>query len=504
MLAHTLDIGGSTEAGRCPSAERPGLAMPDEEDRGVPARRIGLEQEFFLVDQTGALCDRADLFLRRCREVADAAGPDPRSFKAECVKSLVEIATPPSCDLSTLADHYLSTLGLALEVGSELGLALYPLGTYPLAIRPEVRDEPGYWVQARTIGPDRFLHAGRCAGTHLHLELPAGTVWPDVKASLGAPVPQQRELLGLYNLATALDPALVALTRACPFYEGRTGGYAARTVHYRGMMGLPGLYTNLQEVGALSAYATRVEDLIAQQSERYRVWFAAMDAMGVDSRLFASTSGNLHRASWNPIRLNYHGTVEIRSMDANVPGVILAVCALVCGAVDRIRRERLTVRPSRQVRTLELDGDTLLVPPFSYVSGELLGAAVTDGVSDARIETYLDSFVGFARPHVEEPDLLQALGCAGSGYKTTECEILRSFPSFEATVSREQGLRLVQRSCRQLREQVLSLRRRHHRARYDGGYERRVPEVRQRPILALEKPRVVPREGRDFRDGGER
>jgi putative flavoprotein involved in K+ transport len=29
------------------------------------------------------------------------------------------------------------------------------------------------------------LHAGRCAGTHLHLELPAGTVWPDMKTALG-------------------------------------------------------------------------------------------------------------------------------------------------------------------------------------------------------------------------------------------------------------------------------------------------------------------------------
>ena len=503
MFAHMLDIGGSTEADHGPSVERPGFAISAEKSRGVPVRRIGLEQEFFLVDWTGALCDRADLFLRRCREVAGAAGLDRRSFGAECVKSLVEITTPPSCDLMTLADDYLSNLGLALEVGSELGLELYPLGTYPLAIRPEVRDDSGSRVQARTIGPDRFLHAGRCAGTHLHLELPAGTVWPDLKASLGASVPQQQELLDLYNLATALDPALAALTRACPFYEGRTGGYAARTVHYRGMLGLPGLYTNLQEVGALSAYATQVEDLIAQQRERYRVWFAAMDAMGVDGRLFASTSGNLHRASWNPIRLNYHGTVEIRSMDANLPEVVLAVCALICGAVDRVRRERLTVRPSRQVRTLELDGDALLVPPFSYLSGELLSAAVTDGVLDERIKTYLDSFVSFARSHVEEPDLLRALECAGSGYKTTEGEVLRSLPSFEATISREQGLGLVQQSCRQLREQVLSLRRRHHGARHDGGYEGRVPEVRQRPILILEKPMVVLEECTDLSDGGE-
>jgi carboxylate-amine ligase len=73
---------------------------------------------------------------------------------------LVEITTPPSSGFEDLARNYLSNLSLALEVGAELGLRLYPLGTYPLPIRSEVRDDPGYRVQASTIGHDRFLHAG--------------------------------------------------------------------------------------------------------------------------------------------------------------------------------------------------------------------------------------------------------------------------------------------------------------------------------------------------------
>jgi hypothetical protein len=470
-LASKPDSDDSTRANRRSLDLRPEVDIPADGGTGVPVRRIGLEQEFFLVDRTGELCDLADLYLRECWEAAEAEGLDPRCFKTECVRSLVEITTPPSSGFEDLARNYLSNLSLALEVGAELGLRLYPLGTYPLPIRSEVRDDPGYRVQARTIGHDRFLHAGRCAGAHLHLELPAGTVWPDIKTALDAPGAAQEELLNLYNLATALDPMLVALTRACPFYEGRASGFAARTVYYRGMLGLEGLYADLQEVGALSAYATRVEDLIDRQGERYGAWFAAMDVAGVDRRLFASAGGNLHRASWNPVRLNYHGTVEIRSMDANFPEVILAVGALVCGAADRLRHERLRVRPSRQVRTFELDGDELLVPDFSYLSGELLDAAVTNGVSDQRIEAYLDSFVGFARAYVEEPDLVKAIRGSGGGYNTTEAGILSSLPPLEATVSREQGLWLVQRSCRRLREQVSSLRRGHHRARQDGGHE---------------------------------
>ena len=449
-------------AGRYVLAEGSEHAVPADGDTGVPVRRIGLEQEYFLVDRTGEISGLAEYFLRRCWEAAELEGLDPRCFKPECVKNLLEVTTPPSASFEELARNHLRYLRFAIEAGSKIGLELYPLGTYPLPIKPEVRDDPSYDVQARTLGHARFLHAGRSAGTHLHLELPAGTVWPDAKTALGAPLAAKEELLNLYNLATALDPALVALTRACPFYEGQAVDFAARTVYYRGMLGSDGLYANLQEVGALSTYATDVEHFVALQENRYVAWFAAMDSAGVDRRLFASTSANLHRASWNPIRLSPYGTVEIRSMDANFPRVVLAVCALVCAAADRIRHEQLRVRSSWQVRTLEVDGDRLLVPQFSYLNGELLEAAVTRGVLDDRIETYLDSLVAFASAYIAQPELLAALGYSGRGYKSTEVDVLRTLPPVEDVVSHEQGLRFVRRSCRRLREQAYSLRHRRH------------------------------------------
>jgi len=460
MLANAPDVDGYTRTNRPLPEERSKGDVADVGSVGLPVRRVGLEQEFFLVDRGGTLSDLADPFLRRCRDAAQTEGLDPRCFKAECAKGLVEIVTPPSPRLADLIEDYLNSLGLALRVASDLGLALYPLGTYPLPISPVLREDPGYRVKARTIGHERFSHAGRCAGSHLHLELPAGTVWPDVKAAIDAPLAAQEELLGLYNLATALDPALVAITRACPFYEGRVGGFAARTVHYRGILGFDGLYADLGEVGSLSAYAGRVEDLVDQQSARYRAWFAAMDLAGVERRLFAQAGGNLHRASWNPVRLSRHGTVEIRSMDANFPEMVLAVCALISGAAERIRHERLEVRPSRRVLTLESDGDLVLVPIFSYLNGELLSAAVTRGVLDRRVEAYVDSVMRFASPYLESPDLVEPLGTAGS-YRTTESEILASFADRGISLTRDQGLSLVREACRRMDEQVTSLRRKY-------------------------------------------
>jgi carboxylate-amine ligase len=312
-----------------------------------------------------------------------------------------------------------------------------------------------------------------------------------VKAELDAPLAAQRELLGLYNLATALDPALVALTRACPFYERRLDGFAARTAHYRGILGFDGVYAGLPEVGGLSAYASRVEDLVDQQRARY----AAMDVAGVERRLFARAGGNLNSASWNPVRLSHHGTVEIRTMDANFPEMVLAVCSLISGAAERVRRKRLEVRPVRGVLALEPDGGLLHVPAFSYLNGELLAAAVTRGVQDPRVEAYLDSIVKFASPYLKRPDIVEVLVSSG-GYKTTEAEVLETFLTPEVSLTREEGLSLVREACLRLKEQVSSLGQ-----RYGATLPRDERDPKATRVIHLRYSPTIPAEGAHVKCG---
>jgi len=52
-------------------------------DMTIVERRKGLEQEFFLVDEAGVLSERADEFLQRCQEVAEAEGRSPSYFAPE-------------------------------------------------------------------------------------------------------------------------------------------------------------------------------------------------------------------------------------------------------------------------------------------------------------------------------------------------------------------------------------------------------------------------------------
>jgi hypothetical protein len=146
------------------------------------------------------------------------------------------------------------------------------------------------------------------------------------------------------------------------------------------------------------------------------------------------------------------------------------------------------VRPGRGVLVLEPDGDLLRVPTFSYLNGELLRAAVTGGLSDRRVEAYVDSIVRFASPYLESPELVEPLGTSGN-YNNTEDEILASIPHRGASLRRDQGLSLVREACGRIEDQVSSLRRRYEEvppeAQHDPGVAR-VVYIRETSIMPAE------------------
>jgi gamma-glutamyl:cysteine ligase YbdK (ATP-grasp superfamily) len=419
-------------------------------------RRAGLEQEFFLVENSGHPSERADEFLERCRKATGEESGGPACFAPEFVLGLVEVNTPPVYTLCDLEQGYAQNLRLALRTARSLGLRLYPLGTYPLPLEPTVRDGLDYRVQVSTVGPERFVDAGRCAGTHLHLELQAGTVDEGAGISATASTAAREEVLNIYNLATALDPALVALTRSCPYFEGRKTGLAARTVHYRGsaIYGWEGVYTDLPQVGALLPYADDAEHLIRQQFDRYKAWLTAMDQAGVKRRLFAEAGGDLLRPAWNPVRLNRQGTLELRGMDSNYPEVTLTAAAMILGAAERIRRDGLEVLPDDGVRAFEVTGDVLRVPDFGRLDRELLYAAVTGGVGDEIVAAYVDSILAFAGVEDERLAMLFRHRRNTGIYPTTEAGILEDH---DGHLSEDEGLRLVLEACDELEAQVSHL-----------------------------------------------
>ncbi len=411
------------------------------------------------MDAGGVLSDRADEFLARYRAEARATGRDPEAFGSKCAPCMVEMEVPPAYSLAELSRGYLDRVELALRTGLELGLRLYPLATYPLDLKTRIRDQVDYRIQAHTVGPRRFAYAGRCTGAHLHLEVAPGTIDPESGVSCAATEEAQEELLNLYNLATALDAAIIALTRSCPYHAGKADGLAKRTALYRGDRDLAphGLYAWFEEVGGLRPYAGSGEELAKLQFSRYRAWLGAMDRAGVERQLFFETGGGLlSGSSWNPVRLNPQGTVELRGLDSNYPEKILAVVALVSDAAERVRRERLAVLPHENARAFEVVGETLLVPGFEYLNGELFRAAMTTGTESEKIVSYLDSVLEFAS--ADEETGFEGLKADGR-YRTTEAAILRSFPpEASGRLSEEKGLELVREACDEVEKQVAALR----------------------------------------------
>jgi carboxylate-amine ligase len=336
---------------------------------------------------------------------------------------------------------------------------------------PVMRDQPNYHIQARTVGYERFLHAGKCTGTHLHLEVPPGVIDTRVAVSYNSTATEREELLNIYNLATALDSALISLARACPFYEGLAIGLASHTIRYRGSetFGWEGVYTHLQPVGGLMPYADCVESLVEQQFSRYYAWLQAMDKAGIERHRFWEAGGSLLKSAWNPVRLNRLGTVEIRCIDSNYPSIILAVISLVCHAAHRVRRDQLTVRPAKGLHTFELSGDRLWVPDFEYLNGDLLYAAATVGVKHPRVKAYVDSILQFAiGDGGEGAKYLTKLRSELDNYQTIEAEILQEFTPATAQLSTEEGLRLVRECCDKLEAQVSWLDGEHPLAMLDA------------------------------------
>ena len=116
-------------------------------------RRAGLEQEFFLVEESGRPSERGDEFLRSCQAMTEESGT-AACFAPEFVLGLVEVNTPPLYTLFDLEREYARNLELAVRAARTLGLRLYPLGTYPLPLEPPAKG----W----TTG-SRAASAGNCS-----------------------------------------------------------------------------------------------------------------------------------------------------------------------------------------------------------------------------------------------------------------------------------------------------------------------------------------------------
>jgi carboxylate-amine ligase len=170
----------------------------------VAVRTVGVEEEFLLVDPaTGR--PRAVGHAVLATSAAEDAEDD---LAAELHREQLETGTKPCHTLDELSAELRSARATAAAAAGDVGVALAPLATSPLAVEPTVSPSRRYEEMARRFG--RTVSEQLTCGCHVHVAIDS--------AEEGVAV--------LDRIRPWLAP-LAALSTNSPFWLGADSGYAS-------------------------------------------------------------------------------------------------------------------------------------------------------------------------------------------------------------------------------------------------------------------------------------
>jgi glutamate---cysteine ligase / carboxylate-amine ligase len=170
----------------------------------VAVRTVGVEEEFLLVDPaTGR--PRAVGHAVLATSAAENAEDD---LAAELHREQLETGTKPCHTLDELSAELRSARATAAAAAGDVGVALAPLATSPLAVEPTVSPSSRYEEMARRFG--RTVSEQLTCGCHVHVAIDS--------AEEGVAV--------LDRIRPWLAP-LAALSTNSPFWLGEDSGYAS-------------------------------------------------------------------------------------------------------------------------------------------------------------------------------------------------------------------------------------------------------------------------------------
>ena len=378
------------------------------------------------MDSNGKIMDGADILLAQ-------SSRDKRSaLKKECAGNMLEIASSPHERIPKAMGSLLSDLEYALDIAQKKGVLLCPLGTYPGKFTPRMRIEKGYKIKEDIFGKSTFRIAGRCIGFHCHYTLPRGIFDYQLRMIQMMALTRVRDsLVNSYNTLIAIDPALTTLMQSSPYYQGERLGKDARLIMYRGgeVLDNPrGLYAKFQEFGRLPPYKPTTLDIVDMVMTRFDTWKMYLMSLGINIRTL-SLYGSVLATTWNPVKVNPHGTLEQRGMDMNHPLCILGVGVLMKFLLRTLQRERYAVVPSEIgiKEPFKVEKDVIYVPPYPYVRTVLQKEAAYRGLESDEVHKYCKRFLKLASEMVprNRRNLLAPLHHMVAEKKTLSDKIIR-------------------------------------------------------------------------------
>jgi hypothetical protein len=368
------------------------------ESKPLKRSLTGLEIEFFTLDAQGKVVPVADKIIEAAKAVNKNVGVVP-----ECATHMMEMCSFPNVQVKDTALSLMNHLVTVLHVTESFDLKLFPFAVYPGKHDVEFRKEEWYTLKEKLFG-DKFKYAGMCCGFHCHYTLPKGVY--DKKKQFLKPLIRSKikqTLIGSYNLAIAIDPALTTLLQSSPFVDGKYLAKDARMLLYRGgkKLKFDGLYGEYQQFGGLPPYKQTMMDLqlsLTRRQERYK---EALRKKGVALQLPKSKRLDY---TWNPVKINKLGTLEHRGMDMNYPWIAIAASVLIKSVHKRVQRDFLKVMPSDigLEEPFKIEGDVLYIPPHTYVRNDLQYQSAWKGFESDVMYNYCKRFVKFARESMRE------------------------------------------------------------------------------------------------------
>ncbi|MBN2477805.1 hypothetical protein JXB01_00765 [Candidatus Micrarchaeota archaeon] len=353
--------------------------------------KVGVENEFFLIDGEGNLSSRAD-------EVLDEMRKNNYEVSEEFSKSQVEMASNPDRNFDAMASDMLGKIRMLSETAEKMGLLILPLGTYPSKSKITVREKEWYQLQRYVLREMFELHGQTC-GYHFHYTLPRGLV--DKKSQKIKPVRKSRHkdvFINQYNFLVSSDPACITFCQSSPFMDGRYIGKDSRVLIYRDMImeekKIHGMYYEYPEFGSLSDYQFTLEDVKNMAIKRKNRYLTLLQMHG--KKINEIMNIPELKFTWGPLRVNKIGTFEYRGMDMCHPLQNFSTSVLLKTALDKIGELELQMEPSDigVEEPFSREGDTVYLPPFSTVKNlEYLSAVY--GMENSSVYEYCKKFFEF-------------------------------------------------------------------------------------------------------------
>ncbi len=364
--------------------------------------QFGIEFELFTLDKDGYMVSGAERLIKRVQKEHPEI-----EMKPECAKNMIEIITSPHTEVPDVMLKTIADFESVVMCAKKEDLILYAYGTYPGSFTPEIYPAKRYETQKKILGKQKFLISGRCIGLHIHYSLPWGVFDTINKVIKPLTISKNKQsMINVYNLCIAMDPALSTFAQSSPFYQGKRLGKDARAIMYRGGKELDspdGLYANLPQFGSLLGYMSTNTDLLNLIKERFTEWEIMLKQVGSSVKMFAKY-GSILDSTWNPVKVNAHGTMEIRGMDINHPDVVVAIAIIVKFIIKAIQEKFLNVIPSDVgvSEPFKREGKNIYIPPDSHVRNVLQKKAVYAGLEDDAILIYCTNLIKLAKQFVPE------------------------------------------------------------------------------------------------------